>query len=95
MEQELLTEFKNRMHISHSAEDANLLMIIKASVDDIKHKCSLATLEDNNRAIELVLERSRYVYNDSVEFFDENFRSQLTSVGLESVLGGFADETKV
>ena len=33
---------------------------------------------------ELIIERSRYVYNDSLEFFNENFLSELMGVSLSN-----------
>ena len=33
---------------------------------------------------ELILERARYVYNDQVEFFYENFQGDLMALSLEN-----------
>lgn len=78
----LLTEFKERMHIFHSSEDANLLRILDASVKDI-NSLGGDMVKEPERTIELVLERSRYVYNDSLEFFNDNFREQLMNLSLD------------
>lgn len=80
---ELLAKFKRRMKISHSSEDDTLKDILSASVEDIKVKCGQFDIEVNERARELVFERSRYVYNDALEFFNDNFASQITSLALE------------
>lgn len=79
----LLTSFKNRMKISHSIEDETLKEILSASVDDITSKCGTFDVETHKRARELVLERSRYVYNDGLEFFDTNFLPQILSLSVE------------
>lgn len=80
---DILKRFKKRMKISHSSEDDTLIEILSASVDDIKAKCGQFDIETNERARELVFERSRYVYNDALEFFNDNFASQITSLALE------------
>ncbi|MFJ8071608.1 phage gp6-like head-tail connector protein [Peribacillus sp. NPDC096447] len=80
---EILTKFKKRMKISHSIEDDTLKDILSSSAEDIKAHCGPFTIETNGRARELVFERSRYVYNDALEFFNDNFASQMTSLALE------------
>ncbi|MBK5446063.1 phage gp6-like head-tail connector protein [Peribacillus sp. TH24] len=94
---ELLARFKKRLKISHSIEDETLKDILSTSVEDIKAKCGYFTVESNERARELVFERSRYVYNDALEFFNDNFASQITSLALELYIpsGEITDETKV
>lgn len=79
----ILEEFKSRMRIAHQSENDNLKRILSASLDDIKEKCGEFSIEKNRRGKELVFERARYVYNDSVEYFDDNFLSQLTSLAFE------------
>ncbi|MGN7392821.1 phage gp6-like head-tail connector protein [Peribacillus frigoritolerans] len=94
---EILTRFKKRMKISHSIEDDALKEILSSSAEDIKAKCGSFTMEKNERARELVFERSRYVYNDALEFFNDNFTSQMTSLALELYMptGEIPDETNV
>lgn len=74
------------MKISHSIEDDALRDILLQSLADVTSKCGIVdiTLSDVNnlRAKELVLERSRYVYNDALEFFDTNFLPQINSLAL-------------
>lgn len=84
--EELLTEFKERMHITHGAEDSNLKRLLSFSIADLQEKCGQFVVEENERAKELVFERSRYAYNDALEFFDDNFLSQLNSLGLSLAL---------
>jgi hypothetical protein len=94
---EILTKFKKRMKISHSIEDDTLKDILSSSAEDIKAHCGPFTIETNVRARELVFERSRYVYNDALEFFNDNFASQMTSLALELYIpsGEIPDETEV
>lgn len=80
---QLLNEFKQRMKISHSIEDDNLKRLLSFSYDDITQKCGVFDIEVNGRAKELVFERTRYAYNDALEFFNDNFASQITSLAIE------------
>lgn len=84
-------EFKERMRITHTSEDDYLERILSASLADIKEKCGEFTL-DNERGKELVFERSRYVYNDSLEFFQDNFQHQINSFAFE--LWGESSDTE-
>lgn len=82
-EVDLLPIFKERMHIFHDSEDDNLKAIIEGSKSEIKRM----TGSDDLNIIgirELILERSRYVYNDSVEFFEDNFQAQI--LGMSAVI---------
>jgi hypothetical protein len=38
----------------------------------------------NNQFKELVIERTRYVYNDQVEFFEDNFLSTIIGLSLQA-----------
>lgn len=83
---ELLQEFKARMHISHDIEDDNLKRLLSFSISDLLVKCGPFAVETNEKAKELVFERTRYVYNDALEFFDDNFLSLITSLGMTIAL---------
>ena len=82
---EVLKEFKSRMRISHSIEDDNIKNILEMSYEDLKNRCGDFDIDEYLRGRELVFERSRYVYNDSLEFFEDNFLSEITSIGIELV----------
>lgn len=84
----LLKEFKDRMHIFHDSEDDNLKRMLKASQNAITRMTGVNDM-NNEEYKELILERSRYAYNDSLEFFEENFISQILGV---SFIGGLDDE---
>lgn len=91
---ELLKEFKERMHISHGSEDDNLKRLLSFSIAFVKDKCGEFKIDGKTsidlRAKELVLERTRYAYNDAVEFFEDNFLSEIFSLGVE--MAGVDDE---
>lgn len=82
---DLLPELKARLRITHNSEDIILKSMLEDSSYDIKVKCGQYEPE-NRQARELILERTRYVYNDSLEFFDKNFSSQLSSLALSLAL---------
>lgn len=90
----VVEEFKSRMHISHSSEDSDLQRLLSLSVAFVEDKCGKFDIEGekniDKRATELVMERSRYAYNDALEYFEENFKSEIFSLGIE--MAGDADE---
>lgn len=94
--EELLAEFKERMKLSDD-EDNNLTRILKASVEDLKEKCGEYDVHTSERFKELVFERSRYAYNDAIEYFNDNFLSQITTLAITKALSvqsveGIVDE---
>lgn len=82
----ILEQFKSRMRITHSAEDDNLTNLLSSSIADLQAKCGAFDIEEDERAKELVFERTRYVYNDAIEYFDDNFLSQINSLSLSYAL---------
>lgn len=82
------------MRIFHSADDDNLKSILESSLVAIKRWCGS---DDVNKLEirELVIERSRYVFNDSLEFFNENFQSELMAVSLANYDEGADDENEI
>jgi hypothetical protein len=91
--QKVLKEFKDRMRLGDD-EDNNLLSIINASVDDLKAICGEYDLSDN-RFKELVFERSRYVYNDALEYFHTNFLTQINNLSINKALESITVEGDV
>lgn len=92
----LLQTFKERMHITHDAEDSILESLLSFSISAIKSKVGEFDItgeqETDKRATELVLERSRYAYNDAVEYFENNFLSQINSLALSIAMRGEENE---
>jgi hypothetical protein len=82
----LIEEFKQRIHIFHSVEDDNLNRILEASQAAVTRMTGVNDL-NNPEFKELVLERGRYAYNDQLEFFEENFQSELLGLSAESLPG--------
>jgi hypothetical protein len=79
----LLKPFKERMRIFHSGEDNNLSRMLESSEDNILSLVG-SQRPTEPRVRELILERARYVYNDQVEFFYDNFQGDLMALSLEN-----------
>ena len=79
----LLKYFKERMRIFHSGEDKNLSRMLESSEANILNLVG-SQYPTEPRVRELILERARYVYNDQVEFFYENFQGDLMALSLEN-----------
>ncbi|RDF91121.1 phage gp6-like head-tail connector protein [Lacticaseibacillus paracasei] len=79
----LLTEFKARMSIYHSSEDAELKNMLQASYDAVNRMTGVSDIT-NNQFKELVVERTRYVYNDQAEFFEDNFLSTIIGLNIQA-----------
>ncbi|MBJ3791695.1 hypothetical protein I8J38_24460, partial [Bacillus sp. OA1] len=82
---EILQEFKERMHLGDE-EDDNLKRILFTSNKVLIRVCGNYDLNKDEEFKELVFERSRYVYNDALEYFDKNFSSQINSLGIDKAL---------
>lgn len=80
---EIVEEFKERMHLG-DFEDDNLKDILSASFEDLKETCGDYDLSDRTFK-ELVFERSRYVYNDALEYFEENFLTRINTLSMRKV----------
>ncbi|OMF70507.1 hypothetical protein [Paenibacillus glucanolyticus] len=87
---EILKEFKDRMHLD-DGEDDNLLRILKASNKDLVKICGNYDIGTDESFKELVFERSRYAYNDALEYFHNNFLTQINNLNLGKAL----DEIKL
>ncbi|PGW52605.1 hypothetical protein [Bacillus thuringiensis] len=82
---EILQQFKDRMHLGDE-EDDNLKCILSTSNKALLRVCGNYDVNKDEEFKELVFERSRYVYNDALEYFDKNFLSQINSLGIDKAL---------
>ncbi|MED3542357.1 hypothetical protein MHH42_19010 [Bacillus sp. FSL L8-0099] len=82
---EILQQFKDRMHLGDD-EDDNLKRILSTSNKALLRVCGDYDIDNDEEFKELVFERSRYVYNDALEYFDKNFLSQINSLGIDKAL---------
>ncbi|WP_107923484.1 hypothetical protein [Lysinibacillus parviboronicapiens] len=82
---EVLVEFKRRMKLGDD-EDDNLLRILKASTEDLQAICGDYNINTSERFKELVFERSRYAYNDVLEYFSDNFLTQIVNLSVAKAM---------
>lgn len=82
------------MKIYHDSEDELLKFILEASKQDIFNKIGQVDLTKDKRALELIFDRARYAYNDSSEYFSDNFQSDILDLSLENAdwLEGDSDD---
>lgn len=84
---ELLKEFKARNHITHSGEDGNIKKLLSYSIAYVESRCGPFDTDSDNildkQATELAIERTRYAYNEALEYFEDNFLSEIFSLGIE------------
>lgn len=73
-------EFKNRNRIFYNFEDERIKNDLEMSFEDIKSKCGEFDIDDNLLGRELVYERTRYVFNDKLEEFHNNFLSSIVQL---------------
>lgn len=88
----LLTAFKERMRIFHNVEDDNLRRILAGSQAALFERFGVA-VDVIDSGQELILERSRYVYNDKLELFETAFAPELDRFAFVHTLKGFDDES--
>lgn len=73
---DLISLFKQKMHITTKNEDSYLKELLQGSAEAIAHLTGDSELTDTGFA-ELVMERARYAYNDQLEYFKDNFQRDL------------------
>ncbi|HAR3164405.1 phage head-tail adapter protein [Staphylococcus schweitzeri] len=78
---ELLVKFKALEKIDHSSEDEFLKQLLEMSYTRLKNQCGLFELDDLTGQ-ELILNRTRYAYQDLLEHFNENYRADLIDFSL-------------
>ncbi|WP_367986217.1 phage gp6-like head-tail connector protein [Streptococcus sp. ZY1909104] len=88
----LLTAFKERMRIFHDVEDNNLRQILAGSQAALSERFGVA-VDVIDSGQELILERSRFVYNDKLELFEIAFAPELDRFAFVHTLKGFDDES--
>lgn len=90
----LLKLFKQRMRIGYDTDDENLKAILESSVSAIEKLTGSDDIYDPTIR-ELVIERSRYAYNDSLEFFYDNFINDLGTASIANLKAVTDDEANV
>lgn len=81
MDHPLLKTFKNRMRIFHNADDANLNYILESSQSALERLTGIDDVDIPEFKM-LVIEHARYTYHDQVEFFWDNFKSDIMGLSI-------------
>lgn len=87
----VLEEFKERMHLEDN-EDQNLMGILSKSNKALIKMCGNYDINVDEDFRELVFERSRYVYNDALEYFKDNFLAEINNLGIDKALKEEGDD---
>ncbi|MEG2253758.1 MAG: phage gp6-like head-tail connector protein [Vagococcus sp.] len=87
--QEFINEYKARFRIFHSSEDEDIGEQLESSFKIIKTLIGKFDPDEFSEGAELVFERVRYVRNESIEFFNDNFGQEIFDASL--VLAGDSD----
>ncbi|MEW4223140.1 hypothetical protein [Rossellomorea marisflavi] len=82
---EVLEEFKERMKITSNSEDKNLQRMLVSSFNRITELCGDFDLERESSGKDLVFERTRFMYNDALEYFEDSFLSLIQSFAFEQL----------
>lgn len=82
---EVLEEFKERMKITSNSEDKNLQRMLASSFNRITELCGDFDLERESSGKDLVFERTRFMYNDALEYFEDSFLSLIQSFAFEQL----------
>lgn len=88
--QEIVEEFKARMHLGDD-EDGNLKSILETSYEALREDCGEYEIS-HKRFKELVFERARYVYNDALEYFSDNFLTEINTLSINKALESIVTE---
>lgn len=87
--QEFIDEYKARFRIFHSSEDEKIGGQLESSFKIIKTLIGKFDPDEFSEGTELVFERVRYVRNEKIEYFKDNFGQEIFDASL--VLAGDSD----
>ncbi|MGV3010023.1 head-tail connector protein [Streptococcus thoraltensis] len=79
----LLTTFKERMRIFHDMDDDNLSFILQSSQEALDGLLGLDMMSTRSGK-ELIIERSRFVFNDNLDLFYESYKNEIARIALET-----------
>lgn len=92
---DLLRDFKDYTKISHDTEDKFLKTLLLKSYLNIESRFGKFDLYNDLVGQDLVFARTRYAYEDQLEFFNDNYRDDLLNFGLNNVMGREVDENTI
>lgn len=80
-----ISHFKTMNRIYHSHEDEMIKTLLNQSYEFLRSKAGPFSMDTEPRGAELVYNRARYAFNDSVEYFDEHFMSMVINFSLQNL----------
>lgn len=82
-DKQFIDEYKRRFRIFHSSEDDDIGEQLESSFADLKS--IIGDFEPNNflKGKELVFERTRYLRNESLEYFYDNFQTMIMDASID------------
>lgn len=86
-----IQEFKSRFRIFHSSEDEDIGMQLEDSFKDIRALVGEFDPLIFSKGKELVYERTRYVRNESLEYFYDNFQTMIMNASIDLAGGSNVD----
>ena len=78
-----LNEFKARMRIFHESEDYDIIQQLEDSKAAIIALIGEFNPAEFAQGKELIFERTRYVRNEALEYFNDNFQSLILDASIE------------
>ncbi len=84
-EEIFIKEYKARFRIFHSSEDEDIGKQLDDSFEDIKSLIGNFSPNDYRKGKELVFERVRYLRNESLEYFYDNFQTVIMDASIDLV----------
>lgn len=83
----MIDELKEYLKITWNDEDINLSRILESGKIYLNNIVGISLDFKTNAYYKMLLfEYSRYVYNNALEYFDTNFRSQLVQLQIQNVV---------
>lgn len=86
-----IDEFKARFRIFHSSEDPDIGEQLESSFADIQSLIGEFDPTKYEKGKELVFERTRYLRNESLEYFYGNFQTMIMDASIDLVGDSNAD----
>ena len=80
-----LADVKAHLHIFHSVEDDYLQSLLKQSQLAVAR---MTGVSEGDEYDELVLNRVRYAYNDTLDKFEQRYQTMLIGLSMKNLQGG-------
>lgn len=84
-EQTFIDEYKSRFRIFHLSEDVDIGKQLESGFADIKSIIGNFNPESYEKGKELVYERTRYLRNEALEYFYDNFQTMIMDASIDLV----------